>query len=139
MSNKNLEKAIEKVICQYLDLKGCFPCKVETTGIFDPSKKTFRSVTNPYIRKGFSDIMFFWKNKVWYCEVKTPEQLGYIKRNWHKLEPGLVSSRQRITNQIEFLKQVRRNNQVGVFVSSLDELKSLMALDQSSVPFYLEG
>jgi len=136
MSNKHKEKAIEKQLCQYLELRGCFPCKVENTGVYDPSKKTFRKVTSPYKRKGISDLMFFWKGKVWYCEVKTPDELGYIERNWDKLNNGTVKGKERITNQIRFLQSVRNHEQVGFFVDSLERLKMLMEESPKDCPYY---
>ena len=136
MSNKHKEKAIEKMLLEYLDHRACFPCKIENTGIYDPRKKTFRTVTSPFKRKGISDIMFFYKGKVWYAEVKTPDELGYIMRNWQKLDRREVKSKERITNQIRFLQNVRQQQQVGIFIDGLDRLKDLMAQTPSTVPFY---
>ena len=134
--NKKLEKAIEKEILLYLDHKGCFPCKIENAGTYDPTKKVFRAVVNPYRRKGISDIMFFWKDSVYFVEVKTPDELGYITRNWDKLNNGEVKSKERLTNQIRFLQSVRAKNQTGFFVDSIERLKILMREEKSLCPYY---
>lgn len=130
------EKAIEKSLCEYLELRGCFPCKIENTGVFDPRTRRFRSVTNQFKRKGISDIMFFWKGKVWFAEVKTPEKLKYIIKHWDRLKAREVPSKERESNQIEFLYQIRERGQVGVFVDSLERLKLLMEQSPSNVLFY---
>ncbi len=134
--SRNIEKGIEKDICEYLEYRNCYPCKLENTGIYDPRKKTFRKVTNKYKRKGISDVMFFWKGVVWYAEVKTPDNLKYIIKHWDRLKNGEVKSRERVTNQIKFLIHTREKMQVGIFVDSLERLKELMEQSPSSVPFY---
>lgn len=136
MSNKHVEKAIEKDLLKYLDYKGCFPCKIENTGVYDPRKKTFRKVVSPYKRKGISDIMFFWKGKTWFAEVKTPDELGYIMRNFEKLDRREVKSKERISNQVKFIQSVREQQQIGIFVDGIERLKKLMESDLSNVPFY---
>lgn len=136
MSNRNIEKGVEKDILQYLEFKGCFPCKLENTGVYDPTKKTFRKVTSKYKRKGISDIMFFYKGVVWFAEIKSPEALGYIERHFERLENGEVKSKENITRQIDFLISVRCKQQIGIFVDSVDRLKELMAQNLSNVPFY---
>lgn len=134
--SKQLEKHIEKACCEYLEYRGCFPCKIESTGVFDPKSRRFRSVTNPYKRKGISDVMFFWKGKVWFMEVKTPDKLKYIIKHWDRLEKKEVPSKERESNQIQYLHSVRKKEQVGIFVCSLDRLKILMEQTPSNVPFY---
>jgi len=135
-SNKNKEKAIEKQLCEYLSIRGCFPCKIDNTGIYNPTRKSFMTVTNKFKRKGTSDVFFFWKHRVYFMEIKTPEKLGYIERNFKKLEQGLVKSQINITRQIEFLKECKKGDQVGFFCADVNRLKEIMEQNPSNVPFY---
>jgi len=67
---KELEKQIEKSILQYLNtILGAFAWKNQTTGIFDPKKKVFRSNKNSI--KGVSDIICIYRKQVIFIEVKS--------------------------------------------------------------------
>lgn len=75
------EKAVENLILKYLNLKGCFAFKVNTTGIFDPIRQVYRRITNPYIHKGTADIIGLYRGQFFAIEVKTPETKNRVTEN----------------------------------------------------------
>lgn len=121
------------MLCEYLEHRGCFPCKVDNTGIYNPRRKTFMTNSNPYKRKGTPDVFFFWKDRIYFMEVKTPDELGYIVRNYSKLENGMTQSKLNITNQISFLKTIQSKGQIGFFCDTVDRLRIVMEQKPSSV------
>jgi hypothetical protein len=121
------EKDIENLILAWLDYNRMYPIKIDNTGIFDPRKGVFRHRTSPYKRSP-SDIIFFYKDKVIFCEVKTPKELGYIKRNWDKIKARTVPSNRHLHNQFSFMEQVQEKNQIYFFVDSIEELKKQLAV-----------
>ena len=127
------EKQVENKLLDYLENRGCFPCKIERQGTFDRSKGIYRMNKSKYKRNGISDIMFFYKDTVYFCEVKTPEKYGYIQRNFEKLQAGEVKSQKTITTQIEFLWSVRKKKQVSFFCDSVERLKKIMQQPKKDV------
>lgn len=81
------EKQLETSILEYLNtLPGVFAFKVQTTGIFDPTRKVFRTIKNKHLHRGTSDILGLKDGKFFAIEVKLPkkkctdEQLGFMNR-----------------------------------------------------------
>lgn len=57
MKSKNLnEQDIQNLILNWLNLKGIFAFRVNTTGVFDPEKKIYRKM-GKFSLKGVSDII----------------------------------------------------------------------------------
>jgi penicillin-binding protein-related factor A (putative recombinase) len=68
------EKQIESSILDYLNtLVGCFAFKINTGGIFDPSTRRMRTITNKHQHKGTSDIIGVYKGRFFAIEVKRPK------------------------------------------------------------------
>lgn len=116
------EKQIENLLLQYLDYSGYYPIKIDNTGIFDPKRGVFRSRANPYKRSP-PDIIFFYKGKTIFCEVKTPDKLGHIKRNWKKLVDKVSPSNKHLHDQVDCCLKIRSHGQIFIFVDSLETLK----------------
>jgi penicillin-binding protein-related factor A (putative recombinase) len=107
------EKELESQILRFLNLQqDIFAFKVNTTGIFDPSKKVYRRITNPYIHKGTSDIIGVCRGIFFAFEVKTP-------RTYKKA----VSSE---SFQNVFIKRVRAKRGFAHFVSSMDQVLEII-------------
>jgi len=82
---KETEKDIENAILEALQyVKYCKAWKNQSVGIFDPTRKTFRS-RSKYQIKGVSDILGIYRGKMICLEVKTkvgrlsPEQKLFIE------------------------------------------------------------
>ena len=68
------EKQIESAILDYLNLKRhCFAFKVNTTGVYDPTKKVFRTNKGKHLHNGTSDIIGVYKGRFFAIEVKRPK------------------------------------------------------------------
>lgn len=71
MQKKPTEKQIESQILDWLNLQPeVFAFKINTTGIYDPTRKCFRTIKNPHIHKGTSDIIGLKKGRFFAIEVK---------------------------------------------------------------------
>ena len=108
------EKDIEKSILEWLNYQpGVYAFKVNTTGIFDPSKGVYRTVKNKYIALGCADIIGVLPAGIFLAiEVKTPTT---IKRYLNSPTPSDLRQRQ-------FITLVRLKMGVAMCVSSLDEV-----------------
>lgn len=120
------EKSIENLILQYLDLKSLYPCKLENQGTFDPIKKAYRGNRSKFKRDGLPDIMCFYLGKVVYFEVKKPEEYKYIVKHYDRLRKGLVKSKIKVTNQINFHEQVIKRGQYAFFTDSIQRTEELL-------------
>jgi len=79
-----LEKEIEKMILQWLDLHANIFCwKQNTTGIYDPTEQKFRRLRG-FARKGISDILMIVhpSGRMGAIEVKTPERAKICMRQY---------------------------------------------------------
>lgn len=98
------EKQIENAILNYLSLVPGVYWKNNSTGIYDPVKKTFRR-TSRYHRNGVSDIIGVLPCGTICCiEVKT--------------EKGRLSD-----NQKTFLMDIEKNNGVSFVARNVDDVR----------------
>lgn len=96
-----LEKDIQKVCLDYLQRKGFFVWKNSSTGIFDPTRKIFR--TNAGM-KGIPDLIGLLPDgRFLGVEIKRPE--------------NHLSAGQKI-----FHERIAENNGIAIVVHSLEEL-----------------
>lgn len=69
------ETDIQKQVCDYLELKGHFFWRQNTTPIYDPTRKVFRKMPK-YSMKGVADIICFDKTGTGiaiFLEIKKPK------------------------------------------------------------------
>lgn len=100
------EKEIENQILEYLlYLPGAKFWKVDTVGVFDPTKKVFRLKRSKFRHKGISDIIGFYYGKFVAFEVKT-----------HKRRSCATDE------QKEFIEAANENNQSASVVTSLEDV-----------------
>lgn len=103
---KLTEKQIEKAILDFLStIKGCKAWKNQTTGVFDPSKKTFRTLKGRYSGKGSADILACIGGHFVAIEVKKPT--------------GSVVS----LHQYKFLEEIRHAGGIAFIAKSVDDVK----------------
>lgn len=80
-AKKRNETALVKAAIDFLTMKGAMCWRNNTTGVFDPTRKTFRTFTG---RKGVADILGIWKGKPLAVECKmkgnklSPDQQSFI-------------------------------------------------------------
>lgn len=87
-SKKPNEKQIETSILTYLNfLPQCFAWKNNSTGVFDPSRGTFRRNRNKFAINGVADILGIYHGRLLAIEVKrdksskpSKEQRQFLKR-----------------------------------------------------------
>ena len=104
------EKIIQKQILNFLAAYGIFVFRVNTTGVFDPSKKIFRRLAG-FNLKGVADILGVLPNgRFLAIEVKTAVGKQSI---WQK----------------NFQKQVESNNGVYVLARSIDDVRFIIDQD----------
>jgi penicillin-binding protein-related factor A (putative recombinase) len=85
------EKEIETQILTWLNYqKSTWAFKINTTGIWDPTRKTFRTLNNPFTMPGCSDILGIAHGKFLAIEVKTPTTLKRFNNR-----PSLSDQRQK--------------------------------------------
>jgi hypothetical protein len=123
---KEIEKKVENEILFYLDSRGLFPIKLENQGTFDPVKKIYRGNRSKYKRKGMSDIYFTYYGKPVFIEVKTPKNFKYIVKHYEELENGLIPSQSRITDQINFMKEIEKRGGFAYFCDSAERAEKIL-------------
>lgn len=109
-----LEKQIENQILHYLSMIGVFAWKNQSTGVFDPTKKTFRKRSRFQIN-GVSDILCCYKGHFVAIEVKS--------------EKGRLSG-----SQIEFIANVNANGGFAFVARSVSDVeKAFKQIDSQLV------
>ena len=83
--------------------------------IYDSKRKVFRTIKNPHIHKGTSDILGIFNGRFFAIEVKTPTT--------HKKAINHPSERD--INQSKFLKIIYEHGGIAVKVSTLDSVIQL--------------
>lgn len=71
-----LEPEIQNAICEYLEMRGHFFWRQNTTAVFDPAKKRYRSLPK-YAVAGVSDIILIQEGKAYFLEVKRQKPKTY--------------------------------------------------------------
>jgi penicillin-binding protein-related factor A (putative recombinase) len=104
------EKQIEKTILTWLNYQPeVFAFKVNTTGIYDPVRKVFRTIKNPFIHAGTADIIGLRAGIFFAIEVKT------------------VKNMKRVSDvQVRFLNRVRLSKGYAIVATSLADVITLI-------------
>jgi len=104
-----------------------------------PNSKTIRLDGQGTIIKGrvvkqnktFLDILFLYNGQSFFLEVKTPAEKEFILKHWDRLLEGNFNQEdktlKRYKNQIEEVKEIQGTGNIAEFVSSLNEVKELIA------------
>ncbi len=112
---KMKEREIETQILNFLKIIGIYCWKNDSVGIYDPTKKTFRTNRNPHKLKGVSDILGLLNGRLLAIEVKSetgvlrPEQRIFITRV--NDEGGVAFVTRSLENCIENLMKFIPDNQ----------------------------
>src|SRR5579863_661557 len=107
------EKQLETQILDWLNYQpNVFAFKVNTTGIFDPVRKVFRTIKNKHIHKGTADILGLTLGKFFAIEVKTKQTLRAAK----------INPKARDCSQDDFLRRVVSRGGYALKTSSLEDV-----------------
>jgi len=108
------EKQIESAILDYMNIqKGCFAFKVNTAGVFDPSRKVFRTNKNRHLHNGTSDIIGVYQGRMFAIEVKRPKTADKQKT---------YASKQ----QKEFIQRVKACGGCGYVARSIEDARNII-------------
>jgi len=129
------EKDIEASILAFLENLGGFAMKINLGGRPIQTKDgrlLMMPFKNPFSAKGMSDILFIYEGCVFCFEVKKPSEVKFIKNSYQRLQEGSFSAEnktyRRLRDQIIFIERVKSNGGYGGFVSSIEEVKSIIHL-----------
>ena len=109
------EKIIENAVLQFINLRpGWYAFKVQSTGLWDPTKKVYRKSNNRWHAKGVSDILAIYKGLFVALEIKT--------------KTGRLSD-----NQKEFIKTIQDHEGVASVIRSIEDANTLLSQVEESV------
>ncbi len=115
------EKQIENDIITFLRKKGVFCWKNQSTGLYDPTKRTFRKAMGVNQLNGVSDILGIVNGRMLAIEVKKPyiskKTMRVMERSQEQLEK-LASD-----DQILFIKNITALGGVAFYADSIDLVK----------------
>lgn len=133
-----LESEVQAKIWEWAESLDMFPIKFESQGTFDSRTGMRRKIIGGTKRKGVSDLFITVGGKLRVCEVKTPEEYGYIMRNWDKIRnhvpkpvPPKIKgvkrkpvndSKQRYKEQMEFIEKMKELGHGGFFADSIQRV-----------------
>jgi hypothetical protein len=125
------EFEIERSILDWLNLLGAFACKINLGGkpIKTPSGNfVMAPFSNPYYRKGMSDIVVFYRGKTFAFEVKTPSEYQFMVRHWPKVTSQIKASKRimHLREQWAFIQSVQKQGSIGAFVCSIAQVKDII-------------
>ncbi len=111
------EKIIETQILTWLNCQpNVFAFKINTVGVYDSVKKTYRLNRNRFVMKGCSDILGVAYGRMIAIEVKTPKTIRSI----------LNPKTERDFNQKSFLDQIKRMGGFSLVACQLDDVVSFL-------------
>jgi hypothetical protein len=120
------EKHVENAILDYLLARGLFVFKNQSTGIYDPTKRTFRKKSK-YQINGVSDIAGILPDgRAFYCEVKKP----YISKKTNKIAHRTQEQLEKLASedQLFFIDKVKKLNGVAFLADSLEVVEDQLIL-----------
>lgn len=104
------EKQIQNQIMSYLQhVPNSIWWEVNTTGIYDQKKKTFRQRRSKFNYRGIADCIGFYKGRFVAFEIKTPKR-----------------RKQTTVEQDLFLDSANYHNQVGAVVCSVEDVVKVL-------------
>ncbi len=120
------EKVIENQILTYLSNKKIFAFKNQSTGIFDPTKGTFRKSRNIHHINGVSDILGIIDGRFLAIEVKKP----YISKKTMRFKYRTQEELEKLASddQVKFINKVKSLGGVAFYADSIDVVEDQLML-----------
>jgi hypothetical protein len=129
MANKAVsEKEIENDILTFLKWKGIFAWNNQSTGIFDPTKKTFRKKSKHQLN-GVSDILGIIDGKMLAIEVKKPTLSKKTNLFIPRTQDDLAKKASE--DQILFVNNVKCLGGIAFYADTLDVVKEQLNIHLS--------
>jgi hypothetical protein len=115
------EKDVENLILTFLRIKGIFCWKNQSTGVFDPTKRTFRKSHNRHHINGVSDIIGIVDGRMLAIEVKKP----YISKKTNRVMERTQEQLEKLASddQILFINNIKALGAVSFYADSVDIVK----------------
>lgn len=129
------ETEIEKEILIYLEetYRNSKVMKINVGGkpIFKDGKMKLIPFKSKYSPIGISDIIFIKDSIIYFFEVKTPQKMKFIKKNYARFKgesPKQFKQKEyeRICSQVNFIESVKEVGARAFFVSSIDDVKNAL-------------
>lgn len=120
------EKAIENQILTYLANKKIFAWKVQSVGIYDPSKGSFRRKSANHIN-GVSDILgCFADGRLIAIEVKKP----YVSKKTMQFKYRTQEELEKLASedQIKFINRIKSLGGIAFYADSVDVVEDQLML-----------
>ncbi len=121
------EKAIENQILTYLANKKIFAWKNQSTGMFDPTKGTFRKNRNIHHINGVSDILgCFADGRLIAIEVKKP----YVSKKTMQFKYRTQEELEKLASedQIKFINRIKSLGGIAFYADSVDVVEDQLML-----------
>lgn len=121
------EKIIENQILTYLSNKRIFAWKNQSTGLFDPTKGSFRKNRNVHHINGVSDILGCLPDgRFLAIEVKKP----YISKKTMKFKERTQEELEKLASedQVRFTNKVKSFGGVSFYADSIDVVEEQLRL-----------
>ena len=119
------EKVIENQILTYLANKKIFAWKVQSVGIYDPSKGSFRRKSANHIN-GVSDILGIIDGKFLAIEVKKP----YISKKTMQFKYRTQEELEKLASedQVKFINRIKSVGGIAFYADSIDVVEDQLML-----------
>jgi penicillin-binding protein-related factor A (putative recombinase) len=120
MKSKMTEKQIETLMLSWLNSqRGVFAFKVNTVGVYDEAKKSYRVNRNRFVVRGTSDIIGCCEGIFFSIEVKTPKTIKSFE--------NLKSAQKTTFHQKNFMNLVKDKGMGHAIVAcDLESVKNLI-------------
>ena len=127
------EKMIENQILAYLSRKGFFVFKIQSTGLFDPTKRIYRKSNNPFHIKGISDIVGIYNGVFLAIEVKKP----YISKRTNTIKHRTQEELSKLASedQLRFIANVKKNNGIAFIADSVTIVEEQIEFFKALEPY----
>lgn len=121
------EKVIENQILTYLANKKIFAFKNQSTGIFDPTKGTFRKNRNIHHISGVSDILGCLPDgRMIAIEVKKP----YVSKKTMQFKYRTQEELEKLASddQVKFINKIKSLGGIAFYADSIDVVEDQLML-----------
>lgn len=123
------ESDIEETILEFLSyIPNSFATKIAPSGFFDGG--VMKSHRSKHVQRGLSDIFFWTSGKFYAFEVKTEKEHAFANKHMVQImtlpKGQLSKKKQHLKEQLNFMLKIREAGHVAEFVSSVEDVQSIL-------------